>query len=456
MKIRVEKPKRPAFLVPAVIIFLVIAAVFFAVHSFTETSVPLAYEITGFEGQVQIFDLSNHEWRDPRRGEEFKAGQKIRTGVDGILNLQVENSVRLRVKENSMLVNRECKLQKEVEIYRLGLDEGVIFGAMAKNLDRKIADNKAEFVVSTPQFDAKPFGALFRIQASEKADENRVGVLRGVVEVSRPGSLSGKGPMFNVRALEEAEVMEGRVQSPAKISAETWQELKEGYELLAKSAVMEAEQIDLAQKAGNFFEKAVFDHGTFFTPKVGYAGREFFKDPDSGEVYLETEYDVFPAGSFVGVYIKTRDFDISKYEGLIFDARRKGDEGFPDSFFIELKSKGSVLRKYSARGFLREWTPVDFKFNAQKPTLINEVVFVFTNERVGESKKGVLEFRNFTLTPKKDPVPVAPAIPVNVTDIVSPPEIQSTPVSEPSAAPSNQTSGQETFDEMVPQTISLG
>ena len=103
------------------------------------------------------------------------------------------------------------------------------------------------------------------------------------------------------------------------------------------------------------------------------------------------------------MYIKTRDFDISKYEGLIFDARRKGDEGFPDSFFIELKSKGSVLRKYSARGFLREWTPVDFKFNAQKPTLINEVVFVFTNERVGESKKGVLGIQEFYADSEKGP-----------------------------------------------------
>ncbi|MBI4711554.1 MAG: hypothetical protein HY767_03725, partial [Candidatus Omnitrophica bacterium] len=173
---------------------------------------------------------------------------------------------------------------------------------------------------------------------------------------------------------------------------------KETYELLAKSAAMEAEQINLSKLAGNFFD-VVFDHGTFFTPKIGYAGREFFKDPDLGQVLLETEYDVFPAGSFCGVYIKTRDFDISKYAGLSFEIRRKGEEGVPESFFIELKSRGNVVRRFAPRNFEKDWKPIEFDFHANKSIVVNEVVFVFTNARVGEAKKGMLEFRNINLIP---------------------------------------------------------
>ena len=161
---------------------------------------------------------------------------------------------------------------------------------------------------------------------------------------------------------------------------------------------MEAEQIDLSKSAGSFFN-VVFDHGSFYTPKVGYAGREFFKDPDSGQVFLETEYDVFPMGSFSGVYIKTRDFDISKYTGLSFEVRRKAEEGAPESFFIELKSKGNVVRRYAPRTFEKTWKLVEFDFHEKKPLVVNEVVFVFTNARVGEAKKGMLEFRNIELIP---------------------------------------------------------
>ena len=42
---------------------------------------------------------------------------------------------------------------------------------------------------------------------------------------------------------------------------------------------------------------------------------------------------------------------------------------------------------------------MEFDFHAKKPLVVNEVVFVFTNARVGEDKKGILEFRNIKLMP---------------------------------------------------------
>ena len=441
-----------------IIVLIVIGLIFLLPHLFPKTSLPLAYEVTGFEGDVQITDVPDQGWRTPKRGEEFLSGQKIRTGVDGIINLQVEDEIRLRLKENALLSNRECKSQGGKEIYHLGLDHGVLFGATAKPFDRKVSEDKANFMIATPVFNAVPKGALFRIAASYQADGNKVGVLRGAVEILKQFQLFSQGG-YKIRGLEEASFLNGEIQPPAKLTPEVWQELKEGYELMARSAAMEAEQMDLSKEAGSFFQKAVFDHGTFFTPKVGFAGREFFRDPETGEVYLETEYDVFPTGSFVGVYLKTRDFDASRYEGLTFEIRRRGEEGVPDNFFIELKSKGNVIRKFSPRGFLREWTPVEFKFSATKPTPINEVVFVFTNERVGEAKKGMLEFRNFMLTPKKEKAPVLkteiPAVAVVAEKVVeSLPAVQA-PVPPEPVSDSGSEKAQSDSELAVPQTISL-
>ena len=42
---------------------------------------------------------------------------------------------------------------------------------------------------------------------------------------------------------------------------------------------------------------------------------------------------------------------------------------------------------------------MEFDFHATKSMIVNEVVFVFTNARVGEAKKGMLEFRNINLIP---------------------------------------------------------
>ena len=121
----------------------------------------------------------------------------------------------------------------------------------------------------------------------------------------------------------------------------------------------------------------------------------------------------YPKGSFCGVYFKTRDFDISKYAGFSFEIRRKADEGAPDSFYIELKSKGNVARRFAPKTFEKTWKTVEFDFHAKKPLIVNEMVFVFTNARVGEAKKGIIEFRNVKLIP-------LPEVPATVPQVVVP------------------------------------
>ncbi len=424
MNLRIEKPKTPNYWKPLLAVLVIAAIVILWPHFAPKPSAPLAFEILGFEGDVQIYDLQSRSWRAPKRGEDFQDLQKIKTGADGMVNFQVENEIRLRLKENSELHNEESRMSAKKEIYKLRLLRGVLLGATTRQFERKQNAKQAFLEILTQDYVANIHGAIFRVQAAAApGQDSKVGVLRGFVDVSKP-MLFFRPQGTRIRGLEEVNVVDGAIQPAKRVSSEEWGLMKESYELLEKTAMMEAEQIDLSKNAGTFFSK-VFDHGTFFTPKIGYAGREFYKDPDSGEVFLEAEYDVFPAGAFSGVYIKTRDFDISKYGGLSLEVRRNPEEAVPESFYIELKSKGNVVRRYAPRTFEKDWKLWEFDFRAQKPLLVNEVVFVFTNARVGEAKKGVLEFRHLNLTPLPEP-DLAPA-PAAVTSSQAPASIPEEP-----------------------------
>ncbi len=415
MSVRFEKPKTVSYWKPILIVLVIAAGLILWSQFAPRTYTPLAFEILGFEGDVQIYDLQSHSWRAPKRGEDFVTAQKLKTGTDGLINFQVENEIHLRLKENSEIQNDESRAIGKREVYKLRLIRGVLLGATTRQFERKQTADKAILKILTRDYVANIHGAIFRVQASAQPGlESKVGVLRGFVEVSKPSPLF-QSEGIRIRGLEETSVIDGVVQPATRVTPEAWGLMKESYELLEKTAVMEAEQIDLSKLAGSFFN-VVFDHGTFFTPKSGYAGREFFKDPESGLVFLETEYDVFPTGSFCGVYIKTRDFDISKYAGFSFEVRRKADEGTPDSFFIELKAKGNVVRRFAPKSFERNWKLVKFDFHAKKSLAVNEVVFVFTNARVGEAKKGVLEFRNIKLIPFAE---VPSAVPQGVIQTVA-------------------------------------
>jgi hypothetical protein len=423
MNIRVEKPKTISLWKPLAVVLLIAAGLILWSHFAPRSSKPLAFEVLGFEGDVQIYDLQSRSWRAPKRGEEFVTSQKLKTGADGMVNFQVENEIHLRLKENSEIQNDESRVVGKREVYKLRLTQGVLLGATTRQFERKQKDDHAILKILTRDYIANIHGAIFRVQASaQPGQQSKVGVLRGFVEVSKPSPFF-RSEGIRIRGLEETSVVGGVIQPAMKVTPEAWGLMKESYELLEKTAVMEAEQIDLSKMAGSFFN-VVFDHGTFFTPKIGYAGREFFKDQDSGQVFLEAEYDVFPAGSFCGVYFKTRDFDISKYAGFSFEIRRKGDEGAPDSFYIELKSKGNVARRFAPKTFEKTWKTVEFDFHAKKPLIVNEMVFVFTNARVGEAKKGIIEFRNVKLIP-------LPEVPATVPQAVAPAAVATVSPSQP-------------------------
>jgi hypothetical protein len=238
------------------------------------------------------------------------------------------------------------------------------------------------------------------LEERETGLKERVGVLKGNLHVD-------SGPFFkretaSVKPLEYIDAEKGLpLGKPVRVTREYWNQLKEAYELCATSAEAEAVQLDLSKHAGTFF-KYVFDHGTFYTPKIGFARREFVKDDASGDVYFELEYDVFPKGSYVGMYTKARDFDLSQFKAFEFEVRTIPDEGFPESLRIEVKSGTNIVKVFQPFGFTPTWQKISIPIHYEKATPINEVTIVILNEKAGENKKGILHFKRFNVIPLDD------------------------------------------------------
>ena len=296
-----------------------IAAVPFLIYP---PSSSLTYEIQNFSGLAQRYDAAEKSWVPPQRSEVLKVGDRLRTGPRGEMDFRIPDQMRLRLKENSEIELRAPRFFERSRSLRLFLRRGILLGATEKQAV------PASVQIVTPDFVAKVEDGIFQIEADPKSKVSVARVLRGSLEIF---SFRNRQSV-TVRSLERTEVSGKRAPlAPVRVDRQEWNKMKEAYDLVFKDAALERRQLDLAKQAGSFFQY-VIDHGTFYTPNLGYAEREFFKGEGSGETQMEVGYDVFPVGSLVGVYLKTRGLDLSKFKGLEFEIRGDPEEGAPHSF----------------------------------------------------------------------------------------------------------------------------
>jgi len=378
-----------------------------------QSKVPLpTYEVQNFVGKVEVYSSQDAAWRSANRGDTLRAGDKIRTSDGGEIDIRVPDLFRLRVKENTEAEVSRPKLLERSLRYRLHILRGNLLGSTQKQFEGQQLD------VSTPVLVAAVRGTSFQIEVRPEVEESAVRVLQGSATVQ---SIRARKSVV-VRALEMTKVKGGEAPiAPVRVSWKEWNNLKEAYELIQKSVAQEARQLDLSKHAGSLFQY-VFDHGTFFTPNFGHADREFIKDESTGKVHLEVQYDVFPAGSFVGMYMKTRDLDIAKFQAIEFQVRGDPEEGYPDSFKIEFKSGGGIVRAFVPRDYKEKWTTFKFPLRFTRSTLLSEITFVFANEKVGSNKKGSLHIQDVNLEPLAVPLQPAPAKPAAQAQTVSSPK----------------------------------
>lgn len=354
------------------------------------------FEIESFYGRAEIAKGGEKTWRLLERGMRLESRDSVRTGAESDIDIAVPGKIHARLKPDSQLDGKAAAGTDKTVTHQLHLLKGTLLASTAKEYD----EEKGHFVISTPVMITAVRTTVFYVSSQPEEEKSWVGVLRGAVEVgTRKRFAEDK---VTVHSLQKSEVQKDKVlKDPVPISRDEWNEMKEAYELMQRSAAEEAAQLDLAKQAGSLLDK-VYDHGTFYTPKVGFADRRFVRDKAINQVHLDIEYDVFPRGSYVGFYMKTRDFDLADFDGFQFEAQRAPEESFPEEFRIELKSKHETVRAFAPKNFKKFWELYRFDFQANKPTPVHEITFVFYHEKVGEQKKGEILLKNIHLIPASE------------------------------------------------------
>ena len=358
------------FLVPASI-FVASLLLFFISPT---NRISYSFELGRFAGTAEVYSHKTKQWtivtRRSHRQVILNPRDKIRTQSDSDLDFRIPNVLDLRLKASSEL---ELMKTKDEADLKFKLNKGGLLGITGDQFE----SHKLE--VQTPRLIADiQDESSFLVQTGKVYSS--AGALAGKMSVHLPKSK--KTVMVNT--LETLmRTGDKKVELKSKrVNYQEWKALSEVRDLTVVPLEKIAEQVDLRKKAGTFF-KYVFDEGVFFKPNWGYTEREFYEDPETKQVILRIDYDVFPQNSFAGMYFKTRDLDLSKVHRISMNVKSDPGKPIPDQFRIEFKDQLTTVRGFGVKPISRDWKNYNFELNVVKPTSVGEMVFVFENSRIG-------------------------------------------------------------------------
>ncbi|MBI3999587.1 MAG: FecR domain-containing protein [Candidatus Omnitrophica bacterium] len=354
--------------------------------------VPYECEIGWFSGTVELYSHKARSWttvtRKTHRQISLSPRDKIRIGADSNLDLKIPNAYDLRLKFSTEVEILPHKHSSNPKALRFKLLKGSIFGLP----DKESQDQTIE--IETPALLTHIPHASFMVQVT-KNGQSSIEILDGTVQVHTHQSKE----VIHIQALEMLTATRGEktIPKPKRVNYQEWRFLNEVRDLTTVTVQEVAEQVDLRKKAGSFFNY-VFDEGVFFKPNWGYAEREFYQDEDTKAVILRLHYDVYPQDSYSGMYFKIRGLDLSQVQRLTFSMKGAAGKPLPNQLRIEFKDKFSIVRGFSIKPVTEDWRFYAFDFNAQKPTFVSEMVFVFENSRIGPlSTKGAVYLKDLQI-----------------------------------------------------------
>ena len=374
------------------LIFL--SSLFVVFVSYYKPANPVRFEVINFTGTVEIYDHDTRQWRRANRGDEIRTLDKIRTRANSEIDFT-------NTEQGLFCLGADSELHG-IQSFFLDThpksDPGIHLknGSLMIYALKRDASRSLKIVAPFIQVKVLP-GSLLFMEVDALSDEPKawVGVLRGGVDVY--SKLLLKQQTVRVNAHEQTEVQQGSpLFSPVRITRAQWQKLSKGFELVERTLTVEREPVQEFKDIGNLFEN-VFDYGTFYTPNQGSMLLDSLRGGDGKISALVLDYDVFPPGSYVGVYLKTRSLDLSHFRNFELELRSDEFFGIPDAVDIEFKTHAGVIHEFPLSAFKDYWHKVSFPLNFPGTTDIVEIAIVFTNQAVGERKSGSLQARNFKL-----------------------------------------------------------
>lgn len=194
-------PVSPALL-PVLLLALATLAVFPALLA--------AAEVTFLARPVEVKRRGTQEWQVLKLGDQVNAGDAIRTGFGGRVEITISNKRVFRVGEAT-----EIELPQLIDSEKKGIKAKfkLLLGRFWAGLIRPMRDQERErFEVSTPTATIGVKGTQFGVDYDKKRDASQVLVIDGTVAAVPPGQ---EVPVVEIAGPRE-------VAPPQEISLDEW------------------------------------------------------------------------------------------------------------------------------------------------------------------------------------------------------------------------------------------
>ncbi|MFP4017009.1 MAG: FecR domain-containing protein [Halanaerobiales bacterium] len=197
-----------------IFISMIIVIMCFGVLIYTNSSISGSVMINNLKGDVEIKGESSFlgifsfaDWKDLSSDYDLEPGDIIRTGDDGSLEIAFNDSIYVKVDNNTEVVIGENQITESSSSRSINLNSGRIWAKVVR-----IYNELTDFEVITPGAIAGVRGTLFSVYSD--GEETIVSVKEGTVELSSSDRQSNQ--LINRQQMGVA--ADGRVQLENTIS----------------------------------------------------------------------------------------------------------------------------------------------------------------------------------------------------------------------------------------------
>lgn len=172
--------------------FLLALVLGFGAHSLVQAA-PVSSRVASVTGEASYALPDSETFAPLRRGMEVPSGTRIRTGSDGIVHLQVVETVAMQIGEETELTLLDMGFAEEgKDITERKARIKLTRGSVSAVLDERVPPSATDFTVSTPKGVLEAEGRFFSV--SLEGQEARVEVDKGsVTNQGYPTGLVSRG-----------------------------------------------------------------------------------------------------------------------------------------------------------------------------------------------------------------------------------------------------------------------
>ncbi len=350
--------------------------------------------VTSVSGQPVIQSGSFLHFHSVSPGSILTEKEEMVTDAQSAVDIKVSSEINVKLLPGSGLKGHGPRLYEKSKGYSLDLVRGSLLGAVDE-----YAVPRPDLKIQTIPQRIDTRDAVFGIFSEAGTERTWLGVLRGEIRIY--DAVNPKGPLKVLRSLQKIEWSGAGIAGPEMtITLKDWQRMYEAYLLIPHLPDFEPRQKSLSGRAGNYFGLSYFN-GSFYTPMKGFCDSVFHEEAQTGEAYLEINYDVFHPRGFVGFFSRMEALDLSRYQALEFEVRQKPKTGKTKRVHFEFKKYHSIIKSFVLEGVPSEWRKVSFSLEDVPKIPVDELVIFFNHREASETNQGAVQFRKVTLVRKE-------------------------------------------------------